>query len=270
MPRAVGSGEKGSRELSTRFEELLAKSAADYELHLEVAELLRNRRDADPYHAGLSSLCKALRFVAIFGDRKKGLPFLEDARRFLVPAAAAAGADTSAAFNPERAYQRMRIFWGFYGVLGVLGESGGGSLLASARQSIAPTFVGGEFRRLRKRILKGVEELRSVSVVQMVFLSLSILAAAAGHEASERQLQNCLRLSVVDRYRGLRDALGRVAMERSEEARSAFESEFRSAIHLQSYHRGLVAGLTFDAAWLLSVVRNGGDRVAGAERLFFD
>lgn len=249
--------------------ELLEKSVADYELHLEVAEQLRNLQDADPYHAGLSSLCTALRFVAIFGDRKKGQPFLEDARRFLVPAAAGAGADTSAEFNPERAYERMRVFWSLYGVGGILGESEDGNLLALARQSIAPTFSGNEFRRLKKRIADGVEEKRSVSVVQLIFLSLSILAAAGGQEAKE-QLQNCLRLPVVKRYRGLRDSLGRIAIEQSQEAQSAFESECRSAIHIQSYKRGLVADLTFDVAWLLSVVGKRGDLVAGAEMLFFD
>ncbi|MCP4896164.1 MAG: hypothetical protein GY906_04240 [bacterium] len=249
--------------------DVLREAEAAFELQIEVARRLSQRKGADPYQAGLSSLSSGLRFASIFRDVGRSEPFFKNARRFLCAAANRNGDQNHGArFDPEEGYRRMRVCWGLYGVTGILGDTRDIGLLETAQRSVLPAFDGIELARLNERIAHSAEEVRSVSVVQMALLGLMVLAPMGNPQEAARYALNALKLPVSEAYEKTRSSLARLVMESGEKSYIEYLAEYRSLINLPSYRDGLVAGLTFVEVWLLATVKEEGDVRAGVENLF--
>jgi hypothetical protein len=250
-----------------------------YELQLQVREKLRSKENVDSYQAGLSSLSSGIRFAAVFGTLSKSQPFFKDAWKYLVDACdTTVHDDIGNDFNPETAYFRMRVFSSLSGLSHLLGKPGGDQYLQEALNALRPALGDEWVLVLKKRLSDGIEDLGSVSEVQLVFLSIVVLMSMS-HESSDNQIissktvENALSLPVLTEYRELRGALGRMTVTNSvpsaaPESVLTYESAYRSVINLNSYQNGLVAGLTFPDAWLLAVIRENGNYHEGAVRLF--
>jgi hypothetical protein len=263
--------------MASSLESIVAEAKSAYELQLLVADKLRKRDTVDPYQAGMSSLSTGIRFSTIFGSVSKSQPFFKNAWIFLMDARKTMeSCGSGKEFDPEAAYRRMRIFWGLCGLSGLLGNPGGDDYLRFALNSVRPGFDDEWSVTLARRVSSGVEDLKSVSVVQIVFLGLLALMKMTACDSDIKasvDVENVLSLPILAEYRDCRNTLGVLVVDSSilsstSASLLAYIAAYDSVINFDSYQKGLVAGLTFAEAWLLAVVRECGDFEAGATRLF--
>ncbi len=265
--------------MASKKDKIVEEANSAYELQLQVVERLRDRKNVNPYQAGLSVLSSAIRFAAVFEGAEKSRPFFEEAWKYLKNAHEGFEIKgPSGDFDPEIAYRRMRVFWGLSGLSNLLEKEGYVEYLEEALDSLRPAFSDSWSSTLKSRIRSGIEDLTSISVVQLVFLGLMVLAKniSANKEICEidkKNVKNALSIPVCRDYSDLRDSLGALAIAEptisaGSDFLEAFERAYREMINPDSYENGLVAGLTFVEAWLMAVVRNDGDFEAGAIRLF--
>jgi hypothetical protein len=73
---------------------------------------------------------------------------------------------------------------------------------------------------------------------------------------------------VSQRFAGLQEAVCGVIVDPSEKRLAEFRSEYKRVISVAEYRAGLVRGLQLQSVLLFSTIAQGGDLVAGAERMF--
>lgn len=249
--------------------EIISRAEEEYEIELQVADRLLQMRDVDEYLAGTTSLSIGLRFAATFSDIKKGLPFFRNSIFYLKSADARDKSSGIKGFDPQRAYRRMRIQWGIYGLQRVLDSTDEIERMRKAVKALLPSFSGAVFDEFVRRIEGGEEDVTSVSIVQLAFLGLVAMLRQTDSNTEYRQeIESCLSLPVTRRYVGVRDSIGEMIIGDHSESVSAYMKEFKNLIILENYHDGLISGLTFNEAWILSSLYRGAEVVKGAELLF--